>query len=102
MELCKAEFHRLWDAEVVLFRAPTGVGLRWGCVASDRPPANLVRRLSTAYPRLTFTLVFTALDGSASGFGVCADGRWLAGEQLLPERWDLNELTDPPPARLPH
>lgn len=94
-------FLRMWDVDIELFHAPSGLGLRVSFVASDRPPANLVRRLSALVPDLTLSVVFAHTQGADAGFGVCAQGRWLAGEQLLPERWTLNELEDPPPARVP-
>lgn len=94
-------FLRFWDVDIELFHAPPGLGLRVSFVASDRPPANLVRRLSAVVPNLTLSVVFAHTQGADAGFGVCANGRWLAGEQLLPERWTLNELDDPPAARIP-
>lgn len=99
-ERFECEFVRLWDVVVSLFETQGGRGLQASFVASDRPPADVVRRLSALLPTLTFTFTYAASGRPEAGHGLCRAGRWLAGEQLTPDRWDLNELIEPPEARI--
>ncbi|WP_311208450.1 MULTISPECIES: hypothetical protein [unclassified Aeromicrobium] len=100
-ERFESEFVRLWDAYLELFHTPDGPGFKASFIASDRPPAEIIRTLSAAYPTLTLTFVYAANAFPGAGYGLCRAGRWLSGEQLGPERWDLNEFVDPPIATIP-
>lgn len=100
-ERFESEFLRLWDFCVDRFDTPSGPGLKASFTASDRPPAELIRSLSASHPTLMLTLVFAANGSIDAGYGLCQAGHWLSGEQLAPERWDLNELLDSPAAQIP-